>query len=79
MALGILLVEMDLGKPIESFRAATEDININTVMIVADRIVKIMDQCSESFNRAIDACLKIPLVPAGRRASLEDTLTRDGP
>jgi hypothetical protein len=78
LALGILLIEMDLGKPIEAYRTATEDINVNTDMIVADRTVKSMDQCSDPYRGAIVACLKIPWVPAGQKVSLEDMETRNG-
>jgi hypothetical protein len=78
LALGILLIEIDLKRSIESFRTATEDININTDMIVANRVVKIMDQCSEPYKKAIEACLQISWMPAGHKVSLKDETVRGG-
>ncbi|KAH7136154.1 hypothetical protein B0J11DRAFT_520039 [Dendryphion nanum] len=78
LALGILLIEIELGKPIEQYRIATDDVNVNTDMIVADRIALSMNQCSEPYRQAIRACLDVPWVSAGRKVSLEDEDTRDG-
>lgn len=78
LALGILLIEIDLERPIETYRTATDKINANTDWIVADRIVKSMDQCSEPYREAIRACLDIPWVPAGQNVSLENPQTRNG-
>ena len=60
LALGILLIEIDSERPIETYRIATERVNVNTDWIVADRIVKSMDQCSEAYKEAVRACLDIP-------------------
>lgn len=78
LALGILLIEIDLGRPIETYRATTDAINANTDWIVADRIVKSMDQCSEPYRQAIRACLDVPWIPAGQNVCLENPETRDG-
>ena len=78
LALGILLIEIDLGRPIETYRIATETVNVNTDWIVADRIVKSMDQCSEPYREAVRACLDIPWIPAGQKVCLDDAQTRDG-
>lgn len=79
LALGILLIELDLERLIETFRTATDKINANTDWIVADRIAQSMDQCSEPYREAIRACLDIPWIPAGQKACLENPQTRDGP
>lgn len=78
LALGILLIEIDLERPIETYRTATDKINANTDWIVADRIAQSMDQCSDHYREAIRACLDIPWIPAGQNACLENPQTRDG-
>lgn len=78
LALGILLIEIDLERPIESYRIATDKVNANTDWIVADRVLKSMDQCSEPYRQAIRACLEIPWIPAGQNVHLENPPTRDG-
>lgn len=74
LALGILLVEIDLEKSITT----TESINLNTDWITAHHIVKSMDQCSEPYKEAIRACLDIPWIPAGQHVTLKDSETRNG-
>ena len=83
LALGILLIEIHTGSPIESFRSANDlsngqEVNANTDWTVADRVVKSLDDCSLGYKGAIQACLDTPWVPAGQRVSLEDPLTRSG-
>lgn len=78
LALGILLIEIDLEKPIETCRDTTDAINANTDWVVADRIVQSMDQCSEPYRQAIRACLDVPWIPAGQKVCLENPQTRDG-
>ena len=78
LALGILLIEIDLGQPIEEYRVSNDSININTNWIVADRVVKTMDQCSEPYRNVIRSCLEIPWIPAGQHVSLEDRQVREG-
>lgn len=78
LALGILLIEIDLEKPIEKCRTTTENPNLNTDWITAHDMVKFMDQCSEPYKEAIRACLDIPWIPAGQHVSLKNSKTRDG-
>lgn len=78
LALGILLIELQTGKPIEAFRDPNDDPMFNTDVDVADRTVENMDTCGEPYREAIKACLDTPWVPAGKRVSLEDSVTRDG-
>lgn len=83
LALGILLIEIHTGNPIESFRSAHDlgngqEVNANTDWTVADRVVKSLDDCSLGYKGAIQACLDTPWVPAGQKVSLEDPLTRSG-
>ncbi|KAL8703692.1 MAG: hypothetical protein Q9201_003126 [Fulgogasparrea decipioides] len=83
LALGILLVEIHTGKPIETYRTPEDlsngtEVNANTDWTVADRIVKSLDDCSLGYKDAIQACLDTSWVPAAQRVSLEDELTRNG-
>lgn len=78
LALGILLIEIFNEKPIERWRTTKERKNPNaaTMWMVADRVVKKMDH--SPFREAIEACLDMNWVPAGRVAGLEDRETRAG-
>ena len=83
LALGILLIEFHTGKPIEAYRTKEDladgsEANANTDWMVADRVVKSLDDYSLGYKDAIQACLDTPWVPAGQRVSLEDELTRNG-
>lgn len=83
LALGILLIEIHTGKPIEMYRTPKDlsngtEVNANTDWTVADRIVKSLDDCSLGYKDAIQACLDTSWVPAAQRVSLEDELTRNG-
>jgi hypothetical protein len=78
LALGILLIEIELGKSIEKCRSDDEEVNVNTDMTVASRIVRSMDQCSLAYRKAIEACLNTPWVKANQTVSLEDETTREG-
>lgn len=78
LALGIILIEIDLGRPIETYRTANENVNVNTDWIIADSTVKVMNQCSEPYREAIRACLDITWVPAGHKVCLNDSQTRHG-
>ncbi|KAL8921055.1 MAG: hypothetical protein Q9208_005946 [Pyrenodesmia sp. 3 TL-2023] len=83
LALGILLIEIDTGKPIETYRTPEDlsngtEVNANTDWTVADRVVKSLDDCSVHYKDAIQACLDTPWVPAGQRVSLDEELTRHG-
>ncbi|KAL9038324.1 MAG: hypothetical protein Q9214_005325 [Letrouitia sp. 1 TL-2023] len=83
LALGILLVEIHTGKPIEMYRTPEDlsngtEVNANTDWTVADRVVKSLDDCSLGYKDAIQACLDTPWVPAAQRVSLDDELTRNG-
>ncbi|KAL8750455.1 MAG: hypothetical protein Q9184_006418 [Pyrenodesmia sp. 2 TL-2023] len=51
LALGILLIEIHTGKPIETYRTPKDlsngtEVNANTDWTVADRVVKSLDDCS---------------------------------
>ncbi|KAL9600268.1 MAG: hypothetical protein Q9219_003313 [cf. Caloplaca sp. 3 TL-2023] len=83
LALGILLVEIHTGKPIEVYRTPQDlsrgtEVNANTDWTVADRVVKSLDDCSLGYKDAIQACLDTSWVPAAQRVSLDDELTRNG-
>jgi hypothetical protein len=78
LALGILLIEIELQRPIESYRTATDVVNVNTDWSVADRVVKSMNQCGEPYREAIRACLDIPWIPACQKVCLDDPQARDG-
>ena len=83
LALGILLIEIHTGKPIEMYRTAKDltngsEVNANTDWSAADRVVKSLDDCSFGYKEAIQACLDTPWVPAAQRVSLDDELTRSG-
>jgi len=83
LSLGILLIEIHLGKTIESFRTSRDltngvEANANTDWTTADRVAKSLDDCSAGYKAAIQACLGTPWVPAGQRVSLEDSETRRG-
>ncbi|KAL8996714.1 MAG: hypothetical protein Q9169_003829 [Polycauliona sp. 2 TL-2023] len=83
LALGILLIEIHTGKPIEMYRSSKDllngtDVNANTDWTVADRVVKSLDDCSLGYKDAVQACLDTSWVPAAQRVSLDDELTRNG-
>ncbi|KAI9646580.1 hypothetical protein NHQ30_004575 [Ciborinia camelliae] len=80
LALGILLIELYTGRLIENFRFEIErqDINANTDWLVANRVVKTLEDCSLGYRDAIQSCLDTPWVPAGQRVNLEDVATRAG-
>ncbi|KAI9737417.1 MAG: hypothetical protein M1834_009571 [Cirrosporium novae-zelandiae] len=80
LALGILLIEIHTERLIESFRTGAEqqEANGNTDWLVANRVVKRLEDCSLSYRDAIQACLDTPWIPAGQRVSLEDAATRAG-
>lgn len=61
------MIELDSERPIETYRTATEKVNVNTDSIVADRKVKSMDQCSGPYREAVRACLDIPWIPSGQK------------
>lgn len=80
LALGILLIEIHTGKLIENFRTDVErqEINTNTDWLVANRVVKTLEDCSLGYRDAIQSCLDTPWVPAGQKVNLEDVATRAG-
>ncbi|KAL8658450.1 MAG: hypothetical protein Q9226_000982 [Calogaya cf. arnoldii] len=83
LALGILLIEIHTGKPIEMYRSPKDllngtEVNANTDLTVADRVVKSLDDCSLGYKDAIQACLDTSWVPVAQRVSLDDELTRNG-
>lgn len=58
LALGILLIEIHAGKPIEMYRVSEDLINdsevkANTDWTVADRVVDLLDECSLGYEEAI--------------------------
>ncbi|KAF4538968.1 hypothetical protein BFW01_g8239 [Lasiodiplodia theobromae] len=81
LALGILLIEIFNEKPIEKWRTPRERKDpavaaATTAWMVADRVVKKMDQSPS--REAIEACLDLDWIPAGRGAGLDDQETRMG-
>ncbi|EKJ74397.1 hypothetical protein FPSE_05468 [Fusarium pseudograminearum CS3096] len=78
LALGVLLIEIFNERAIEKWKTAKERSNSNTatLQIVADRIVNKMD--SSGSTKAIQACLSLDWIPAGRSAGLDGADTRTG-
>jgi hypothetical protein len=77
LALGILLIEIFNERPIERWITRKERCNPSTtVWMAADRVVKKMDQSPS--REAIEACLDLHWIPAGRSAELEDSEVRKG-
>ena len=82
LALGILLIEIFNEKPIESWRNPAESATVtpsteaNTNFMVATRVVRKME--SSPSRSAIEACLMIDWVSAGRKVRLKDLDTRVG-
>lgn len=75
-SLDILLIAIDLEKPIKTNRTTTDNVNLNTDWITVHNIVKFIDQCSEQYKKAIRACLDISWMPAGQNVTLEDSKIR---
>lgn len=76
--LGVILIEIFNEKPIEGWRTAQDRSfsGPNTDTIVADRIVKKMDQTPA--REAIEACLSMDWVDQNHSAELNDPDVRDG-
>ncbi|KAF4627633.1 hypothetical protein G7Y89_g10518 [Cudoniella acicularis] len=70
LALGILLLELEFGSPIESYRGASgcgsKEVNVNTDYTTA---LWLLDQCGddvyENYKAAIQACLECKFVATG--------------
>lgn len=83
LALGILLIEIHTGNSIEFYRSPQDltnghEVNVNTDWMVADRVVKSLDDCSLGYRGAIQACLDTPWVAAGHKVDLEDSIVING-
>ncbi len=81
LSLGILLIELNTGRCIESFRADADwhEANANTDLLVAYRVVKEHpNDFSWRYRDAVQACLDTHWIPAGQKVSLEDVNTRSG-
>jgi hypothetical protein len=84
LALGILLIEIQTGRAIETYRLPDDltdgvDANANTDWTVANRVAKSLDDdCSLNYKEAVQACLDTPWAAAGQRVSLDDSVTRAG-
>lgn len=78
LALGILLIEIHTGNSIECYRSPQDEFNINTDWMVADQVVKSLDDCSLGYRGAIQACLDTPWVAAGQKVDLEDPIVLNG-
>ena len=78
LALGILLLEIQLGKPIESQRAAEDLIdgqraNVNTDLTTALRLLEdSVDDIYEDYRTAIQACLNCNFVSPDQALDLEN-------
>lgn len=76
LKLGILLIEVHKWRSIESFRVDTDlrdgNPTPNTDEGVATRVLASLDDCYQTYQAAIRACLEIPWVSAGSRVSLDD-------
>ena len=78
LALGILLIKIHTGNSIECYRSSQDEFNINTDWMVADQVVKSLDDCSLGYRGAIQACLDTPWVAAGQKVDLEDPIVLNG-
>lgn len=82
LKLGVLLIEVEKWKPLESFRTEDDlkdgDPTPNSVLVVARRVQRTLNDCFYTYSNAIDACLKVDWIDAGSRVSLEDQATRNG-
>lgn len=76
LRLGVLLLEIHKWQPIEALRLEADLVNgaptVNTDMHVANRALRSLDDCFETYQGAVRACLQPDWVPAGSRLSLED-------
>ena len=78
LALGIILAEISEERPIEAWRNKKEqsEVNSNTDLLVAERIVKKMD--NSPYKTAIEACLDITWLPTAKAVDLLDDEVRNG-
>ena len=78
LALGILLLEIQLGKPIESQRTAEDlvdgqNVNVNTDLTTALRLFEdSVDDIYEDYRTAIQACLNCNFVSPDQALDLEN-------
>ena len=78
LALGILLLEIQVGKPIESQRTAEDlgdgqSVNVNTDLTTALRLLEdSVDDIYEDYRTAIQACLNCNFVPPDQALDLEN-------
>ncbi len=78
LALGILLLEIQLGKPIESQRSPEDlingqEVNVNTDLTTALRLLEdSIDDIYEGYRTAIQACLNCNFVTADQVPDLDD-------
>ncbi|KAB8356648.1 hypothetical protein FH972_024225 [Carpinus fangiana] len=81
--LGILLLEIELGRPLESYRAEierySEDSNPYSDFGVADHVAeRKLIGSSVDYREAVQACLRTPWVPGDQEVSLSDPRVRAG-
>jgi hypothetical protein len=82
LSLGIILIEIHTGKPIESFRLPEDltngtHVNVNTDFTAALRVAKSLRNCSMNYQEAVQACLSMPWRTPAQKVSLSDDATRD--
>ena len=82
LSLGIILIEIHTGKPIESFRCPDDmtngtHINVNTDYTASLRVAKTLKNCSLNYQEAVQACLSMPWKVPGQKVSLDDQTTQD--
>lgn len=83
LALGILLIEIHVGRPIEFYQTDGDltdgKPNMFTGYTVAARVAeKLQLECSNNYNDAIQACLNPPWLSADQEVSLDNPTVRAG-
>jgi hypothetical protein len=78
LALGILLIEIELGTRIEELRTPTQSTTTNSDWYVASEISKTMDQCSVPYQKVVMSCLEVPWITAGDIGSLDNREVLEG-
>ena len=81
LALAILLLEIELAKPIQAYRTTDDlkdgQVTVFTDVVVAQRILQTLE-CSDNYHHAVQSCLSPSWLPGQQSISLEDPTVRKG-
>ena len=82
-ALGVLLIELHVGEPLEVFRTEDDltngEPNMFTDYTVATRVAeRLQFECSGNYNDAIQACLNPQWLPGDQELTLDNPVVRTG-